>query len=119
MSAELDKFKFVISKIENNTFYVTEFDNSTLAKNTTDVYDSYGAANYIVVVVLVYGFSIIFFIASQVRSSKKVSDEVDEVNGEKILRSMQTEIFTREVLGKSIVSYFILTYKKNYLMKFI
>ena len=97
-----NKFQFLISKVENNTFYVSELlQNSNQSQNnSTDKYDSYGAANYIIVVVLVYGFSIIFFIASQVRSAKKVSDEVDEVNAEKILRSMQTEIFTREVLGK-------------------
>lgn len=63
------------------------------------LYDSSGAAKYIVVVVLVYGFGIIFFIGSQVRSTKKISDEVDGVNAEKILRSMETDIFTKEVLG--------------------
>lgn len=70
--------------------------NASLA----NLYDSSGAANYIVVVVLVYGFAIIFFIGSQVRSTKKFSDEVDGVNAEKILRSMETEIFTKEVLGE-------------------
>ena len=103
------KFQFLINKIENNTYYISEvLQNSTNFSATNlsyndkkEDYDPSGAAKYIVVVVLVYGFSIIFFIGSQVKSSKKVSDEVDEVNAEKILRSMETEIFTREVLGKS------------------
>ena len=63
-------------------------------------FDAAGAAKYIIVVVLVYGFGIIFFIASQVRSSDKVLDEVDSVNAEKILRSMETELFTKDVLEK-------------------
>jgi hypothetical protein len=105
---ELERhFQFLINKLENNTYYISEILQNTNSTATTttkiptqvDDYDSYGAAKYIVVVVLVYGFSIIFFIGSQVRSTKKVSDEVDEVNAEKIMRSMETEIFTREVLG--------------------
>jgi hypothetical protein len=72
---------------------------SSNTNGTSIGYDSSGAAKYIVVVVLVYGFGIIFFIGSQVRSTKKFSDEVDGVNAEKILRSMETEIFTKEVLG--------------------
>lgn len=111
------RFQFLINKFENNTYYISQiiqnnrnqalFNDSYNVNNTlndvvttpSNVYDSSGAAKYIVVVVLVYGFSIIFFIGSQVRSTKKISDEVDEVNAEKILRSMETEIFTREVLG--------------------
>jgi hypothetical protein len=61
--------------------------------------DSSGAANYIVIVVLVYGLGIIFFIASQVRSTDKQHDEADGLHAEKILRSMETEIFTKEILG--------------------
>ncbi|CAF0893307.1 unnamed protein product, partial [Brachionus calyciflorus] len=68
--------------------------------NSSLAYDSSGAAKYIVVVVLLYGFGIIFFIGSQVRSTQKYSDEVDGVNAEKILKSMETEIFTKEVLEK-------------------
>lgn len=82
--------------------YIEPGNMSYLANDTfASIYDSSGAAKYIVVVVLVYGFAIIFFIGSQVRSTKKFSDEVDSVNAEKILRSMETEIFTKEVLGNS------------------
>jgi hypothetical protein len=63
-----------------------------------------------VVVVLVYGLGIIFFIASQVRSTDKQSDE-DGLNAEKILRSMETEIFTKEILG--IKSYLNLAVAKT------
>ena len=114
------RFQFVVNKLENNTlqlspllpslnnsndadgtdssllfnnlnFYDNNCFNSSINNNGTVPYDPSGAAKYIVVVVLVYGFGIIFFIASQVRSSAKMSDEVDGVNAEKILRSMETE----------------------------
>ena len=82
-----------------NNLYDNNCFNGSNNINGTAPYDPSGAAKYIVVVVLVYGFGIIFFIASQVRSSAKMSDEVEGVNAEKILRSMETEIFTKEVLG--------------------
>ena len=85
------KFQFIINKIENNTLYISNFANQNSSEfnlsnfespcshvntsnHTSNVvpYDSYGAARYIVVVVLVYGFGIIFFIGSQVRSTKKL-----------------------------------------------
>lgn len=121
------RFLFFINKIENNTIHISQllqtnqtipegsFTNNnnyeripclnqsltnSVTNSTIFPYDSSGAAKYIVVVVLVYGFGIIFFIGSQVRSTQKFSDEVDGVNAEKILRSMETEIFTKEVLGK-------------------
>lgn len=85
-----------INSLNTTTNMSTPSVNDTFAA----MYDSSGAAKYIVVVVLVYGFAIIFFIGSQVRSTKKFSDEVDSVNAEKILRSMETDIFTKEVLEK-------------------
>jgi hypothetical protein len=109
MSQEVEKkIQFFVNKIDNGSFYITEIlqnrtDNTWHGlKNSSDVqttYDSAGAGKYIVIVIFFYALVIVFFIATQVKSGKKVSDEVDEVNAEKILRSMQTEIFTREVLG--------------------
>lgn len=84
----------------NNYYDSAGSSNGSNSSSPNAFYDPSGAAKYIVVVVLVYGFGIIFFIASQVRSSQKMSDEVDGVNAEKILRSMETEIFTKEVLEK-------------------
>ena len=124
------KILLYIDKIENNTIHISEVlqapnntdiqllsnlvnnldasrsfnlqNENSVTNNTIIPYDSSGAAKYIIVVVLLYGFGIIFFIGSQVRSTKKYSDEVDGVNAEKILRSMETEIFTKEVLGNSL-----------------
>jgi hypothetical protein len=45
-------------------------------------YDSDGAAKYIVIVVLVYGLSIVFFIGSQVRSKNQTNDDLDGLNAE-------------------------------------
>jgi hypothetical protein len=100
------EFQFSVDKIDNNSFYITEIlpngSNSTFNKvYTPDAqYDSAGAGRYIVLVIFFYATIIIFFIGTQVKSGKKSSDELDEVNAEKILRSMETEIFTREVLGE-------------------
>ena len=117
------RFQFLIDKIENNTIQLSQLFqngtehnfnsfiniehmapsvplstvNETLPANLP--YDSSGAAKYIVVVVLVYGFAIIFFIGSQVRSTKKFSDDNEGLNAEKIMRTMETDIFTKEVLG--------------------
>ena len=74
--------------------------NNITNATTVDAYDSDGAATYIVVVVLIYGFSIIFFIGSQVRSTKSQSVDVESVDAEKVLRSMEHEIFSKEVLQK-------------------
>ena len=84
------RFQFIINKIENNTLFISNvanhnisefslnsfeasYSNANNSNHTSNVvpYDSYGAARYIVVVVLVYGFGIIFFIGSQVRSTQK------------------------------------------------
>jgi hypothetical protein len=113
------KFQFIVEKIENNTLQLSRVQNpeinfgnlieyeqqitktvsnDSLSSNLS-YYDSSGAAKYIVVVVLVYGFAIIFFIGSQIRSTKKFSDDQQENNAEKIMRQMETEIFTKEVLG--------------------
>lgn len=93
-----------LSGAASSSYFQDASINANMSTNDTfaNTYDSSGAAKYIVVVVLVYGFAIIFFIGSQVRSTKKLGDEVDGVNAEKILRSMETEIFTKEVLGKKI-----------------
>ena len=64
------------------------------------IFGSPGAAKYIVVVVLVYGFAIAFFIGSQIRSTKTFSADQQNDNAEKIMRQMETEIFTKEVLGR-------------------
>ena len=120
------KFQFIINKIENNTLHISQIiqNNSDFALNSLSInqeptntftnnvsnntlsYDSSGAARYIVVVVLLYGFVIIFFIGSQVRSTKKPDDDVDGVNPEKVLRSMEMEIFTKEVLGNFYIFLF-------------
>ena len=109
---DIKKFQFLIEKIGNNTIQLSQltqnsseislgslidFDPTTTATKTED--EAAGAAKYIVVVVLVYGFAIIFFIGSQIRSTKKFSDDQQENNAEKIMRTMETEIFTKEVLG--------------------
>ena len=116
------RIQFWIEKIENNTFQLSQiklndtsykFDDllrSTHTKYLNDSYnfsslseisyDSSGAAKYIVVVVLVYGFAIILFIGSQIRSTKKFSADNEGLNAEKIMRTMQTDIFTKEVLEK-------------------
>lgn len=113
-----EKF-YYIKKIENNKIYISEvLQNKTWKKipdlylnitaNSSNVnsfnnkldYDSIGAAKYTVVVILLYAFSIIFFIASQVRSTEKLSDDADGVNAVKVLRTMDTVIFTREVSGQ-------------------
>jgi hypothetical protein len=124
------KLLFMINKIENNTLYVSQvlqdqqknLTNSNIfgdhrsnhynGSNLTHVnksldhlsYDSAGAAKYIIVVIFVYGFAIVFFIASQVKSSKKFIDDADGVNAEKLLRTMETDIFTKEVLGNFKIS---------------
>ena len=95
MMFEGKKFQFIVEKIENNTLQLSRvqnpevnfgnlieyeqqitktISNESLSSNLP-YYDSSGAANYIVVVVLVYGFAIIFFIGSQIRSTKKFSDD--------------------------------------------
>ena len=117
------KLLFIINKIENNTLYVsqvlqdqqknlTEYNSTDLAHSNTTLdhsnYDSAGAAKYIIVVIFVYGFAIVFFIASQVKSSKKFTDDADGVNAEKLLRTMETDIFTKEVLGYLLSNYIII-----------
>ena len=115
------KFQFLIERIENNTIQLSQIAQNTSEFNFRNIidfeqvplkdslindtlsssfsYDSPGAARYIIVVVLVYGFAIIFFIGSQIRSTKKFSADQQENNAEKIMRTMETEIFTKEVLG--------------------
>jgi hypothetical protein len=84
---------------QNLTFYILK-SNSTCSNKTNLINDDYEAAKYIVIVIMVYAFAIIFFIASQIRSKKKISDEVEEVNATRFIRSMRNgEVFTREVLG--------------------
>jgi hypothetical protein len=51
-------------------------------ESTLNSYDSDGAAKYIVIVVLVYGLSIVFFIGSQVRSKNQTNDDLDGLNAE-------------------------------------
>lgn len=117
------KLLFIINKIENNTLYVsqvlqdhqknlTEYNSTDLAHSNTTLdhsnYDSAGAAKYIIVVIFVYAFAIVFFIASQVKSSKKFTDDADGVNAEKLLRTMETDIFTKEVLGYLLSNYIII-----------
>ena len=46
-------------------------------ESTLNSYDSDGAAKYIVIVVLVYGLSIVFFIGSQVRSKNQTNDDLN------------------------------------------
>lgn len=110
---------YYIKKIENNKIYIGEVLLNKTSKNIPDFffnftlnssnessfsnkidYDSIGAAKYTVVVILLYAFSIIFFIGSQVRSTEKSTDDADGVNAVKVLRSMDTVIFTREVSGQ-------------------
>ena len=119
------RFQFLIDKIENNTLHLSQILQNGSEQNLKNLinieqispilpinavnstlpisnlpYDSSGAAKYIVVVVLVYGFAIIFFIGSQVRSTKKFSDDNENLNAEKVMRTMETDIFTKEVLGR-------------------
>ena len=113
------KFHFIINKLENDTLHISQLiqnnsDNvtndmgrneaslatfSNNGNNSNISYDSSGAAKYIVVMVFFYGFIIIFFIGSQVRSTAKSDGDIDGINAEKILRSMEMEIFSKEVLG--------------------
>lgn len=74
-----------MSQIVQNSSDLTR-NASFTNTSSTSTYDSEGAARYIVVVVLIYGFSIIFFIGSQVRSTKKITDDVDSVDAEVSLR---------------------------------
>lgn len=96
--------------LNGNNNYLLNGTADTINNSSSSFYDGSGAAKYIVVVVMVYGLAIVFFIGSQVRSTKKISDEVDGVNAEKILRSMETEIFTKEVLGRKTY-YFLFNLK--------
>lgn len=100
MQTSIETKRFIINKIDNITIYLTEIKDNNSTLNDVDSYDPYGAAKYIIIVVLFYGFVIIFFIASQVNSQKRNIDDIDGVNAEKILRKMQDEIFEREVLQK-------------------
>ena len=103
--------EFVIEKIENNTIHISNFlynkthipvPNADFApvNETVTPYDSNGAAKYIVIVILMYGFAIVFFIGSQVRSSRKDLENVDSQNAEQVLRQMESVIFAKEVLNK-------------------
>jgi hypothetical protein len=100
MQTPIETKRFIINKIDNLTIYLTELKNTSSTLNDEDPYDPYGAAKYIIIVVLFYGFVITFFIASQVNSQKRATDDVDGVDAEKILGNMQNEIFEREVLQK-------------------
>lgn len=105
--------EFAIDKIENNTIHISnllykganEFipapdRNLAPVNETVTPYDSIGAAKYIIVVILMYGFAIVFFIGSQVRSSRKDTENVDAQNAEQVLQQMESVIFAKEVLNK-------------------
>lgn len=107
--------EFIIDKFENNSIQISSllFRNvsSSLSFNTSPTniqpnttsqppYDSTGAAKYIVGFILVYGFAIVLFIGSQVKSSRKQDDNVDSQNAEQVLQQMESTIFTKEVLNK-------------------
>jgi hypothetical protein len=119
------KFEFYINRFENNTLHISQiidFKNNNSQHNSTIpiinlnhnnnnnnnstifFYDSPGAAKYIIIVVLVYAFAIIFFIGSQVRSTQKSADDFDDINAVKVMRDMETQIFTKEVLGKFVIT---------------
>ena len=57
-------------------------DESNNQTSTFNSYDSNGAAKYIIIVVLVYGLSIVFFIGSQVRSKNQTNADIDGLNAE-------------------------------------
>ncbi len=107
--------EFVIDKIENNTIHISNLiynktnrnafipvydTNLAQVNETVTPYDSNGAARYIIIVILMYGFAIVFFIGSQVRSSRKYTENVDSQNAEQVLQQMESVIFAKEVLNK-------------------
>jgi hypothetical protein len=102
-------FEFFIDKdlskliFKNNTskqnIFVTLADPAQ-ANSTTTPYDNTGAAKYIIIVILMYGFAIVFFIGSQVKSTRKRNDNVDSQNAEQVLQQMESTIFAKEVTNK-------------------
>ena len=100
-----DKYFYLTSKCLKIKNFVTLAPKSNLRpdlfKNETNQpYDSTGAAKYIVGFILIYGFAIVLFIGSQVKSSRSQDDNVDSQNAEQVLQQMESTIFTKEVLNK-------------------
>jgi hypothetical protein len=97
----MDKYgssiEFKIDKFENNSIQIS---NLLFKNETNQPYDSTGAAKYIVGFILIYGFAIVLFIGSQVKSSRSQDDNVDSQNAEQVLQQMESTIFTKEVLNK-------------------
>ncbi len=101
-------FEFIIDKelskliFKNNTskqnIFVTLADPNQQTNSTVIPYDNTGAAKYIIIVILMYGFAIVFFIGSQVKSKR--NDNVDSQNAEQILQQMESTIFEKEVTNK-------------------